>query len=292
MTAMVSQQDMTMSITVKNTFIDLKKSTEVPARRSSSVPPAFKPTCSDWSYADDSTNASDKGATDNLLANSSDSEQGLPDFCSDCTDDCDELLYRRMESLDDCMREVASVDLRPHETQPSKVTLSLDVMVTEDAPKMRTKLRSQSRPFKSMRAPPAEVTTVITKAVKTMESGDGVVDVQVQDGGMGGTTMVVADCSGSDPDISMIFALVKDALLNAAEQSENTYILGYGGQPFKNLGPESFSANIAVLPAAHQETACWSTYEKGFCQQCATCWRAHPSEADMMRIIFMVKSNA
>jgi len=286
MTTMIAQQDMAIGITVKNTFIDLKKSTEVPARRSSSVPPAFKPTCSDWSYSDDSTNASDKGSPDNLLANSSDSEQGLPDFCSECTDDCDEFLYRRMESLDDCMPEVASVNLQ------SKVKLSLDDMVTEDAPKMRTKLRSQSRPFKSMRAPPAEVTTVITKAVKMMASGNGIFDVQVQDGGMGGTTMVVAECSGSNPDVSMTFALVKDALLNAAEQSENTYILGYGGQPFKNLGPFSFSANIACVPEAHRQTACWGTYEKGFCPRCATCRWDHPSEADMMRIIFMVKSNA
>merc|ERR1719183_1285170 len=102
-------------------------------------------------------------------------------------------------------------------------------------------------------------------------------------------TMIMAESSDQHPDAYWAFLQAKAALLNAATQSESTYILGYGDTPFKDLDPLSFSATIGCVPAAHHDSACWEIYEKGFCPRCATCRWKHPSETDMMRVIVMIK---
>jgi hypothetical protein len=170
--------------------------------------------------------------------------------------------------------------------QKSKVTLSLVDMVSA-----KTKLRSSAQPFKSTSSPPSEVSTVIALAAEVLSSGIDITDVKVNDGGMGGTTMIVGNYCRPDPDAAMIFPLVKDALLSAAQQSEKTYILGYGNQPFNNLDPLSFSCKIGHVPAAHQHTCCWDTYEHGHCRA-HTCQWDHPAETDIMRVIVMITRSA
>lgn len=283
---------MPVSITVKNTFLSVKGVVEAPARRSSSVPRTFKPGDSasgDYPNSDDSTNASDKVI-------SSDSEQDVSDCCSVCTDDNDDFVYRCASSIGENVPEKqAWADITPppppppQETRQSKVTLALSDMVTAAS---RTKLRSNAQKFTSVVAPPSEVEMMINNAAEVFRSGGGMMDVKVCQGGMGGTTMVVATSSHSCPDVTWLLTMVKDTLLHSAEESQNTYIMGYGAQPFNNLDSLSFSANIACVPAAHRDTACWDTYEKGFCPRCNSCRWDHPSEADMMRVIFMVKKNA
>jgi hypothetical protein len=281
------------SITVKNTFIDVKKKVEAPLRRSNSVPRAFKLgtyvenqlPCREKKLAfsayvsvvdaDESTNASEKDFPDRWC------DQDPSDCCSDCTDDGD-ALYQGVESLS----ELSLEKLAPPETGKCKVKLSLDDMVNEQS---RRRLRSQARPFTSSRTPPGEVVKMVANAVEVLMTSKDIVDVHVHDGGMGGTTMIMAQSSCAKPDPQWTFSLVKDALLNTAEQSESTYVLGYGARPFNNLDALSFSANIAHVPAAHRETACWDHYEKGFCSSYSSCRWSHPSEIDMMRIVVMIK---
>jgi hypothetical protein len=288
MPSITTHQDATINITVKNTFLNLKRA-EAPARRSNSVPRAFKlwvAQCCDVQScgksqqvpdSDDSTNASDQGFPDC-------SEQQFPDYCSECTDYCSECLddmdftYPAVERWSD---ESASDD-----AGKSKVTLTLDSMVTEES---RTKLRAQARCFKSVRSPPDEVTNLIASAANTLSQGKDIVEVQVQDGGMGGTTMIVGTSLSANPDVQQLFSLVKDTLLNSAEQSDNTYVLGYGAKPFNTLDPLSFSANITSVPVANRSTACWDTYEKGYCRWRSECYCSHPSEADKMRVIVMIR---
>lgn len=298
MATSATQQEMVDScITVKNTFLDVKRLAEDTVRRSSSVPRTFKPVdflcfkpegsaCGDSPISDDSTSASEK----NFPANSSDSEQDFPDYHSDCTDDND-FVYSCAESLREPQLESphATTDEAEILCRMSRVTLSLADMVTADAEKVRAKLRAQAQPFKSARTPPSEVMVLIANAVAVLSGDKDIVDVQVHDGGMGGTTMIVAKSASKSPDALWILSLVKDALLDSAEQSENTYILGYGAQAFNNLDPLSFSCNIGCVPASHQNTACWDTYEKGFCPRCSTCRWDHPAETDTMRVIVMVK---
>lgn len=289
MSSITTHQEADISITVKNTFLDFKRQLEVPARRSSSVPRAFKLWDSQGVDApddDDSTSAS----------GNSGSARDYPDYCSECTND-EDFVHPGVLTLEDAFECRSCSDLSLEDSTSadgkSKVTLSLDDMVADGAEKVRAKLRSQAKPFKSI-MPPAnrEVADVIQRAVEVLRSIGSIVDVQVQDGGMGGTTMIVAKSSSTAPDAAVAFSLVKDALLSAALLSESTYILGYGAQPFNNLGPLSFSATIASVPDAQKNTACWETYEKGFCPRCSSCHWGHPSGANTMRTIFVVERSA
>lgn len=280
---MPHQQEAAINITVKNTFLNVKRA-EAPVRRSNSVPRTFKlwePKCCHVPDSDDSTNASDQGLTDC-------SEQHFPDHCSDCTDYCSECMddWDFLHPLVGCSGECSGDESSSDETSKAKVTLCLDATVTEES---RRKLRAQAQPFKSARAPPDEVMKLISSAVDVLSKGEDIMDVQLQDGGMGGTTMIVATSSKVKPDAQWLFSLVKDTLLNSAEQSENTYVLGYGAQPFNKLDEFSFSANIAYVPVAHRSTACWDTYEKGCCRWRSTCHWDHPSDADMLRVIIMIR---
>jgi hypothetical protein len=271
------QQEQTLrvlGIAVKNTFLCAEKAEE--SARSKSVPPSFKPRYSityrkldryNSANSDDATSASDKD-TEVGATTASDSEQEYSDHQSDFSD------CSPVERL-----------------QTNKVTLNL-LELTDGMEKARCKLRPQAQPFKSVRTPPAEVLTLISCAMEVLASGHGVDNVQLMDGGMGGTSMIVAQSRSTSPDVQ-ILSLVQDALMGSAEQSENTYVLGYGAQPFTKLDLHSFRASIAHVPAAHHATACWDTYEQGSCpRRCGSCRWDHPSDVDIMRLIVMIKPAA
>jgi len=282
---------MTHSITVKNTFLTIDESASDRVPRSSSVPRTFKPGMYEESpHYDDSTNASDKDASDNVQATCSDSEfeDLYPDCrreCSGCLEDFVDVIHSRAETSN---LPPLWADEDPEADDTSRVTLNLVNMVPTAA-KARCKLRTQAKPFQSVMTPPAEVAALISSAVEVLSSGNDIINVQVNNGGMGGTTVIIGESSSTNPDVSFTFTLVKDALLNQSERSENSYILGYGAQPFTNLDSLSFSANIGCLPDAQYNSACWDTYEKGFCPRCSTCRWYHPSKFDSMRVIVMIK---
>lgn len=294
------------SVTVKNTFLSWTKPLEEePVKRSSSVPRTFKPGCFTVDFiSDDSTSASDKDSLsghirrENFATTSSDGDsqdfvdtEDFPDYRSDCTDYDEEFLHPCATTWETPSAEEkgSTTDAPVGEDQKTRpFTLSLDDMVSMEA-KVRCKLKPCARPFKSMlkQPPTTEVMTVVASAVEVLSKCDGILGVQVHDGGMGGTTMIVGKSAHANPEAEPVFSKVKDALLHSAEQSENTYILGYGAQPFNNLDNMSFSANIASVP--NDDTACWETYEKGFCPRCATCRWDHPSDIDQVRVIVMIQ---
>jgi len=285
--------------TVKNTFLTLKRQ-EDPVARSSSVPRAFKPgqsKCVDFFFSDDSTNASDRDVTENFPSTCSETDSQDITDCTDCqsicTDDecdlavpCAKACWSDM--VDDDSPAVASPVSLADMVQccPSKVTLSL--LDTVCAAQTRSKLRPTAQLFKSTRAPPTEVAAIISSAVAALSS-QGIADVQVQDGGMGGTTSIVASLSNDQRDAKHILSIVQTTLLTSAEQSENTYILGYGAKAFNNLDDRTISARICAVPDAQQDNCCWDIYEKGFCPNCDSCEWNHPAAADIMRVIVMIK---
>lgn len=293
---------MAISITVKNTFLSWTKPLEEqPVRRSSSVPRTFKPGCCTVDLiSDDSTSASDKDSLSGHLrrenfatASSEVDTEDFPDYRSDCTDYDSEFCNPCVATLETSapQEKGSSTDSRRPSTSDNKVTLSLDCMVSAASERVRAKLKTTAKPFKSLlkKTATSEVMTVVSSAVESLSKCDGILGVRVHDGGMGGTTMIVGKSAHVEPDAAWVFSKVKDALLLSAEQSENTYILGYGAQPWNNLDNMSFSANIASVPAAHQDTACWETYEKGFCPRCASCRWDHPSDIDQVRVIVMIQ---
>jgi len=295
-------------------------------RRSSSVPCVFKPgSCivsvmaaliADDSYnasphSDDSTNASDQDkcsphSDDSTNASDQDCFSSSASNCDDSSPISDASSQSGSNMYEECLSD--------HETaqgyswsdisddcSPSKVTLSLADMVCSAAKPSKTeisleglctsksKLRSSARLFRSARDPPDELNALISCAAEAFRNGQDIMDVQVQNGGMGGTTMIVAHSCSPEPDASLIFPFVKDAVLTAAAQSEKTYVMGYNVRPFNNLDSLSFSMNVACVPTAHANTACWETYENGICPRHSCCRWDHPAELDMMRVIVILK---
>jgi len=299
------QQPMQMPVyIVKNTFLTLKKQ-EDSVPRSSSVPRAFKPgqsKCDDFFHSDDSTNASDKDITENFHSTCSETDSQDVADCTDCQSVCtdvgSDLAVPCAKSCWSDMTDDSPADVSPFSLAdlvpcepclPSKVTLSLvDTVGSVEAAQTRSKLRSTAKLFKSTRAPPTEVAAIISSAVAALSS-QGIVDVQVQDGGMGGTTSIVGSLSYPQLNAKHILSTVQDTLLNSAEQSENRYILGYGAKAFNSLDEWTISARICTVPAAQKDTCCWDIYEKGFCPQCNSCEWSHPDAADIMRVIVMIK---
>lgn len=293
---------MAINFKVKNTFLELEGDTSkvVPStRRSSSVPRVFKPAggndCVSSPRSVTSTNASEKDLLEMCLSSCSDTDyQEASSSCSDCASPCASSVSP--VGFDDSSSDHEEVQTFSQETP--KVTLSLSDMVSNrrkqeislvECCTSRTKLRTRARPFQSAREPPQEVKGVISSAVQAFQYSQSVVDVQVQSGGMGGTTLIVGETCEAFPDASLVFPLVKDAILNAAVQSESTYVMGYNVRPFNDLDSLSFSMNIACVPKAHENTACWDTYENGVCPRPSCCRWAHPAELDMMRVIVSLK---
>jgi len=309
---------------VKNTFLCADAQMTAPLRpRSTSIPATWKPGTAindEDAQLDDSHSTS---ASDGCVP-----KPWTRDSCTDAdsqavTDDESESEYIGTGSLTGWPVHEAHTGLvgnsdecRPCDSTPagyqSKAVLSLAAAVPEDAPALapagvqqplslsssvpqqcwapqsRTKLNSYSQPFVSVREPPTEIKAVIASVVASLASNMDIVNVKVKDQGMGGMTIIMAESSNPEPDATWAFSQAKDALLNAAEQSENTYVIGYGDMPFKKLDNLSFSANIGCVPEAHKDSACWEYYEWGVCPRCTSCRWNHPAKTDMMEIICMI----
>lgn len=83
--------------------------------------------------------------------------------------------------------------------------------------------------------------------------------------------------------------LMKNAFLEAAEKSEQVFILGYGAAPFSDESDVGFTATIASVPVDHQHAICWDFWQKGFCQRLSTCRWCHPVSSDLMDVKFVVE---
>lgn len=276
-----------MALKVKNTFLEVGKesidSAPVP-KRSSSLPPTFKPCChtsDDVTHSDDSTIASEKGTHASSLSILSETDSYM-----DVIDGKEGLLDFELSDLflDDA-RGRAKITLSLVETVSKRQQLSLNQCV-------RSKLCSQAKPFHSLQELPNEVDTVIACVADALRKESDVIDVILQKGQMGGKTMIVARSRSVSPNAAFILHSAKNAFLNAAAASENTYVMGYNAQPFNTLDVLSFSAKLGHVPTSHRSSACWDTYEKGFCPRCKTCRWDHPTENDLMSVIVILRGSA
>jgi len=144
-----------------------------------------------------------------------------------------------------------------------------------------------------------EVSDAIAAATLALQGSQVVSDVKVTPGS-GNAVSIDGEVVGTGAQVSFTMkeALqsAKDALLTFAASSQNTYVMGYEQTPFKDWVEHGspmtcgFSATIGIVPAEHQDTACWDTYQKGFCPRPATCRWCHPEDWDMSNVCFTLKS--
>lgn len=84
-----------------------------------------------------------------------------------------------------------------------------------------------------------------------------------------------------------VHTLAKNAFLEAAEKSEQVFILGYGVDPFSDQSDEGFTATIGCVPVDRQHAICWDFWQKGFCQRLSICRWCHPVSSDLMDVKFV-----
>jgi len=69
--------------------------------------------------------------------------------------------------------------------------------------------------------------------------------------------------------------LVKQAILNAAAQSNSIYVVGYEASPFFAL-PTGFGFSARLAMVEDDATACWDLLTKGHCCRGCSCRWQHP----------------
>jgi len=302
-------------VVVKNTFIDLEEHDDDlqrgESRRSNSVPRTWKPGTlrlplssselpSDASVSSSTTAASrGDGASD--AGGESDLAEVNDPFQFHCTIDSmawqpmgPSLVPRTTTGLMATrLNREAAAFWPPNMGRPEREATvpRLNAQAPAFEPLQHPTLVQQG--FQSQRQ---EVLEAIAAATLALRGSQVVSDVKVTSGS-GNTVSIDGEVVGAGEQVSFTMneALqsAKDALLTFAASSQNTYVIGYEQTPFKDWsehGSSGFNATIGIVPAEHQDTACWDTYQKGFCPRRATCRWCHPEDWDMSNLCFRLTS--
>jgi hypothetical protein len=101
--------------------------------------------------------------------------------------------------------------------------------------------------------------------------------------------LLEATCQQTDlPNAQLILTLAKQALLDAAEKSQNVYILGYKKSPFESkVAGLGFSVQLAIVE--DETSACWDLLETGTCHRGCSCRWQHPTW--QMPLTVLIKSS-
>jgi hypothetical protein len=261
-------------MTVKNTFLDLVELIEEPeGKRSHSVPRSWKPACPEpcrplrsaprWAdSADDFTEHTSCGVTF-LVSDSS-----------------------TVDSDHDCQVSSSSEDITPGHSG-EKVTLSLCSTIVQE----RTKLKSKAKIFEPVSSLPRDMHCVLMAAQAALSSSPNILNVQMCDGRLGGITTIIGSYARGSLQVFELMktlTIVKTLLLDAAANTENTYVMGYVSDPFTDIGQSGFSTKLASVPAEQEASTCWDCYQKGFCPRRSTCRWCHPLDSNLANVVVML----
>lgn len=189
----------------------------------------------------------------------------------------------------------AASDKLPASTSSGKVTLCLDASITStfgaSALEPQTRLNAKAPAFAPVATVSDEIMSLVESVREVLQGSPDVLSVKVSDVAMGGTTTVLAEvrssCQGS-AIAQQTLSLLKSTLLNTASDSETTYILGYGAQPFQDTS-SGFKATIGCVNALQEHSVCWDIYELGFCARRNSCRWCHPKPSDLMQLVVVLK---
>lgn len=288
---------MALNIIIKNTFLDVEESDGSGSacgstRRSSSVPRTWKPGFSlDKSFSDATPSIGSTAASDGELSDG----QPAP--------------LRDVEGQD----VVSAPPTPPTPPMPKKAGLNPEAAEFQMPPAAEMlaawpptfngismiRLNPEARVFEPMPTPmaradhtlPPEISIVVSAAKQALLGGQHVLDAQVTEGALGQTTTITAEVDDKlgPNDSHEILGLAKAALLEAAANSQMTYVLGYGTVPFQDVTDSGFKAAIGSIPPSMQGSICWDTYQKGYCPRRALCRWCHPTETDLAQIRVLLK---
>lgn len=171
------------------------------------------------------------------------------------------------------------------ENQNEKQKLRLEELVVTSSVMRKPKLDSKAPLFKPIAGPSrGEVDSVLTAARKALDSSQGVSGTEMVLG-----TTIATLCIRLWPNTQQssrlsVIAIAKAALLEAAASSKSVYVLGYEATPFEENSSSmgmGFAATLAVVAPDWECSACWETYQKGFCPRGSACKWVHPGRDEL-----------
>lgn len=180
----------------------------------------------------------------------------------------------------------------------SKIPIQLCVLMPEDAlatPPVETKLKATAATFMPLSCGIGEAAMVIAAAQMALGVCPQVFGVERCDGTMGTITTLSAQVQdGPSPAAEAsqsALEAAKAALLATASLSQNVYVIGYLTEyPFEDFEDGTgFAASLGFVTRAQEDTACWDTFQKGFCPRRTTCRWCHPAQSDLVRVHVSLK---
>lgn len=181
--------------------------------------------------------------------------------------------------------------------EKQKQTISLQSMMNSDRSSVPirsqfSKLNSQSELFRPRSF--GEIDSVLASVRQVLASTPDVAAAEVIPGLMGAlTTISIKLLPASRTTMpgsrksrqTCAAAIAQAALLEATNRSQHVYVLGYETKPFEdNPHGTGFSATLAVASAEWEATACWDTFQKGFCPRGSACRWHHPGREEIQPI--------
>jgi len=155
-----------------------------------------------------------------------------------------------------------------------------------------TKLDGKACAFQPGCSGASDVQIVLSSVRQAVMMTAGVADVDVNHGPAGTlATISIRLQFGTQPlHVQSVLASTKSALLQAAETSQSTYVLGYETQdPFQDDRTGSgFTAALATMPSAWKSCACWDTYTSGSCSRRKNCTWKHPGRNELQPVRVVV----
>lgn len=160
-------------------------------------------------------------------------------------------------------------------------------------PAERQKLSTKAASFTPSQQPPAasadkngDVSSMIEAAkVLILERASGnIANVAVSQSATG-WSIVVEPARRGAVTMEHMLSLAQNALLIAAEQSKNIYVLGYCSPDTAfATKPQGFEATLGVMNDT-QTTPCWSLLKKGSCTRDRYCTKQHPALQVPVRVV-------
>lgn len=116
---------------------------------------------------------------------------------------------------------------------------------------------------------------VVAAGLQALRSSEHVESAEVQEVG-NGWSLTCAVLPSNMQHFQETVDLVGKALLEAAEGSENVYVVGYEKMPFIGfVDRQGFSAQLALV--RDEAAACWDLLAGGYCRRGTACRWQHPS---------------
>lgn len=297
-------------VVIKNTFFDVEEHDDDlqrgESRRSNSLPRTWKPGNSELS-SDASVYSSTTAASRGEGASDVGEDSDLAEIDSTTASPhsaADAAAWQRLSpaSAPRPRAGTFSMSARLNPQAAAFMPPSIGTSVRQAA---APRLNAQAAAFQPLQAPsiveqgpflPQQVSDAVAAATMALQGSHNVSGVQVLYGNEN-TVSVEGETMGAF-GMNEVLQLAKDALLTFAATSQNTYVLGYEKTPFQDWTSEGsprqcgFQAVIGIVPAEQEATACWDTYQKGFCPRRAQCRWCHPEDRDLVTVCCTLRSPA